>query len=293
VMAQRIAEGRSPFAPDKNHIHHKLLKLGFDHHEAVMVIYAVQADLFLLAYWLRYESDLTIMAVVIAFFAGSIGLLQSAERHGWRFRGRKDLTKDSPFARLVTKPPEPRYLPGWSYRAVAAGVGGYAVVVSQETAALAIDVQMLVIGLLAITVVLLATRRTQALSLLDKAALYVTSVVVVYVDAVAQPQHLALLGWLAIAVAAIGTALRLRLSTDRRFVLTPLDLIVLFVALVVPSLSGSFAIPHAGTTGIAKLMVLFYAIEVLISRVEQGALWLRIGAAAILITLTLRPLLSF
>ncbi|MGH9563508.1 MAG: MraY family glycosyltransferase [Terracidiphilus sp.] len=32
VMVQRIVEGRSPFSPDKNHIHHKLLKLGFDHH---------------------------------------------------------------------------------------------------------------------------------------------------------------------------------------------------------------------------------------------------------------------
>jgi hypothetical protein len=33
--------------------------LGFGHHEAVMVIYAVQAALFVLAYFLRYESDLT------------------------------------------------------------------------------------------------------------------------------------------------------------------------------------------------------------------------------------------
>ena len=29
VMAQRLHEGRSPFLPDKNHIHHKLLALGF------------------------------------------------------------------------------------------------------------------------------------------------------------------------------------------------------------------------------------------------------------------------
>jgi len=62
VMVQRVSEGRSPFSPDKNHIHHKLLALGFSHHEAVMVIYAVQADLFLLAYWMRYESDLAILA---------------------------------------------------------------------------------------------------------------------------------------------------------------------------------------------------------------------------------------
>ncbi len=35
VMARRIREGRSPFSADRNHLHHKLLGLGFDHHEAV------------------------------------------------------------------------------------------------------------------------------------------------------------------------------------------------------------------------------------------------------------------
>src|SRR5260370_138114 len=62
VMAQRIGEGRSPFSPDKNHIHHKLLALGFGHHEAVMVIYSMQATLFVAAYFMRFESDLTILA---------------------------------------------------------------------------------------------------------------------------------------------------------------------------------------------------------------------------------------
>ena len=82
VMVQRVSEGRSPFSADKNHIHHKLLALGFDHHEAVMVIYAIQADLFLLAYWLRYESDLTILGAVTVFFVGSITILQTAARRG-------------------------------------------------------------------------------------------------------------------------------------------------------------------------------------------------------------------
>ena len=86
VMTQRISEGRSPFSADKNHIHHKLLSFGFDHHEAVMVIYAIQADLFLLAYWMRYESDLTILAVVSLFFVGAIILMQVATRRHWRFR---------------------------------------------------------------------------------------------------------------------------------------------------------------------------------------------------------------
>jgi hypothetical protein len=63
-----------------------------------------------------------------------------------------------------------------------------------------------------------------------------------------------MVGWAAIGLAGAGTVLRLRLSPDRRFVLTPLDLIMLFVALVVPSLPGSFALPDGGAAGIAKLV---------------------------------------
>ena len=58
VMVQRISEGRSPFSADRNHIHHKLLALGFGHHEAVMVIYAIQAALFVLAGFLLGDGAL-------------------------------------------------------------------------------------------------------------------------------------------------------------------------------------------------------------------------------------------
>ena len=76
VMVQRVGEGRSPFSADRNHIHHKLLALGFEHHEAVMVIYSVQAALFVIAYFLRYESDLLILGVVSSLFALAIVALQ-------------------------------------------------------------------------------------------------------------------------------------------------------------------------------------------------------------------------
>ncbi len=293
VMVQRVSEGRSPFSADKNHIHHKLLALGFDHHEAVMVIYAIQADLFLLAYWLRYESDLTILGVVSVFFIVSLTLFQAATRRGWRFRNPQAATQDSPLARFVSTLLEPQYLPRWSYLAVAFAVGAYALLVLLETATLSGDVQLLLIALLGVTCVLLAILRAKPLNIVEKAALYVTAAVLVYLDSVILPEQriFAMSTWTAIGVAAVGTILRLRLSPDRRFVLTPLDLIILFVALVIPSLPGSFAMPDGGAAGIAKLVTLFYAIEVLVSRVELGAVWLRIAAAAVLTGLVLRPLL--
>ncbi len=294
VMVQRISEGRSPFSADKNHIHHKLLQLGFDHHEAVMVIYAIQADLFLMAYWLRYESDLTILGVVTLFFAGAITILQMATQRGWRLRQDGGARSDSALVRLLIQLRRPENLPRWSYIAVAASVGGYACLVLAETVSLSGDVQILLMALLAVTVILTAILRIKPLNLVEKAALYVTITVLVYLDIAILPEYrlFTMLKWTAIVAAAAGTILRLRLSEDRRFVLTPLDLIVLFVALVVPSLAGSYGLPDGGATGIAKLVILFYGLEVLLSRVDLGVVWLRVSVATLLLGLILRPLLS-
>jgi UDP-GlcNAc:undecaprenyl-phosphate GlcNAc-1-phosphate transferase len=293
VMVQRISEGRSPFSADKNHIHHKLLALGFDHHEAVMVIYAIQANLFLLAYWMRFESDLAILAVVTAFFFASIMLLQLAARRRWRLRAAKGPKVDSPLVRLITILRAPQHLPRWSYLAVAAAALSYAMLVTVETARLSMDVRMLLMALLAITVVWLAILRGKPLSTVEKAALYITAAVIVYLDTVILHDHpvVTIFTWAAIFTMAVGTVLRMRLTTDRRLALTPLDLIVLFVALVVPSLPGSFGLPDGGAAGIAKLVILFYAIEVLVSRMELKVVWLRIAAAVLLAGLIVRPLL--
>jgi UDP-GlcNAc:undecaprenyl-phosphate GlcNAc-1-phosphate transferase len=293
VAMQRVSEGRSPFGADKNHIHHKLLSFGFHHHEAVMVIYAVQAILFLLAYWMRYESDLAILGTVTGFFAGSIVLQQIAIRRRWRFRTSEDAPSDSPLSRFVTRLGEPEFLPKWSYLAVAVAVGIYAILVMAETATLAGDVRVLVIALLAVTTCLVILR-IQTLEMIEKGALYVTAAVLVYLDASIVPGQpmLAIVNWAAIAAAAAGTLVRLRLSKERRFELTPLDLIVLFIALVVPSVAGSMGFPHGGVLGIAKLVILFYAVEVLASRREAQVVWLRIAVAAVLAGLALRPMLQ-
>jgi UDP-GlcNAc:undecaprenyl-phosphate/decaprenyl-phosphate GlcNAc-1-phosphate transferase len=292
VIVQRISEGRSPFSADKNHIHHKLLALGFDHHEAVMVIYAIQADLFLLAYWMRFESDLAILAVVTGFFVGSITLLQVAARRHWRFRSAKGPKVDSLVVRLITRLREPQNLPRWSYLAVALAAWAYATLVTFETARLSMDVRFLLMALLAITIVWFAILRGKPLSTIEKAALYITATVIVYLDSVILHDHrgVTIFTWAAIFTMAVGTVLRLRLAKDRRFELTPLDLIVLFVALVVPSLPGSFGLPDGGALGIAKLVIVFYAIEALVNRAEVPVIWLRAAAAVLLAGLVMRPL---
>lgn len=290
VMVQRIGEGRSPFSPDKNHIHHKLLALGFSHHEAVMVIYALQAALFVIAYFMRYESDVTILAFVGAFFAVALTLLQVAARSGWRLRTARGSSPHPPLSQFTRIMLPQKLLPQLSYAAIVGGINAYALIVVLRTTALSHDIWILVLALLATTGCLLLVLRGSPLNVVEKAALYVTATVLVYLDATfpSGDRFISILTWFALSLATAGTAVRLRLQNDRRFQVTPLDLIVLFMALVVPSLPGVLKLPEGNALGIVKLIILFYSIEVLVSRAQGRAVWLRVAVVYVLGGLVLR-----
>lgn len=40
AVVRRLANGKSPFAPDKKHLHHRLLGLGHTHKRVVLVLYS-------------------------------------------------------------------------------------------------------------------------------------------------------------------------------------------------------------------------------------------------------------
>ena len=45
VIVRRVLAGRSPFTPDRGHIHHRLLDIGLGHRGTVLLIYAICASL--------------------------------------------------------------------------------------------------------------------------------------------------------------------------------------------------------------------------------------------------------
>jgi hypothetical protein len=171
----------------------------------------------------------------------------------------------------------------------------YAALIIVETAALSSDIRLLIIALLAVTAILFLFLRAGPLNVVEKATLYITATVLVYLDAVALPadRMMSVLTWIAVSIAAVATAIRLRLRNDRRFQVTPLDLIVLFMALVVPSLLGNLNLPHGSALTIAKLLIVFYAIEVLVSRSDGRAIWVRAAVVSVLAGLTMRTWISF
>lgn len=41
IIVRRVAQGRSPFSPDRGHLHHRLLDVGLSHRQTVLLIYAI------------------------------------------------------------------------------------------------------------------------------------------------------------------------------------------------------------------------------------------------------------
>jgi UDP-GlcNAc:undecaprenyl-phosphate GlcNAc-1-phosphate transferase len=270
--------------------------LGFDHHEAVMVIYAVQGTLFVIAYFLRFESDLLVLGVVSAFFTLSITAFRVAVRTGWRLRVRSPPAGSAPAAKFVDAVQQPKLPARLAKAAIGLSLTVYAALIVAETSTLAGDLRILIAALLAAIVGFVVVMRGAPMGgAFEKTVLFVTATLLVYLDAVVlHPDPLiSRLCWVAVSVAAVATAIRLRLLNDRRFQVTPLDLIVVFMALVVPNLPGTLRLPQGGALAIAKLVVVFYAIEMLVSRTDDRAVWVRIATASVLAGLTLRSLAIF
>jgi UDP-GlcNAc:undecaprenyl-phosphate GlcNAc-1-phosphate transferase len=49
IIVRRLSQGRSPFSPDRGHIHHRLLDLGLSHRQTVFVIYGICLTLAILS----------------------------------------------------------------------------------------------------------------------------------------------------------------------------------------------------------------------------------------------------
>jgi UDP-GlcNAc:undecaprenyl-phosphate/decaprenyl-phosphate GlcNAc-1-phosphate transferase len=49
IIVRRAAAGRSPFSPDRGHIHHRLLDLGLTHRQTVLLIYGMTGSLAILS----------------------------------------------------------------------------------------------------------------------------------------------------------------------------------------------------------------------------------------------------
>ena len=84
IIVRRLAARRSPFSPDRSHIHHRMLDLGLSHRQTVLMIYGICIVLGLLSLLLSGVNQLyAFIGVFIAFglilFVPTRGSLRAEE----------------------------------------------------------------------------------------------------------------------------------------------------------------------------------------------------------------------
>ena len=66
AIVRRVSHGQSPMAPDRSHVHHKLIDMGFTQKQAVAVLYVISAILGLSAVVLTTSGTMKAMLLLMA-----------------------------------------------------------------------------------------------------------------------------------------------------------------------------------------------------------------------------------
>lgn len=80
VFAIRIFNRRSPFSPDRNHVHHLLLDRGFSHRAITLTLVSINILFITLAYQARAIGSTWLIVAIVSFFFAGISLLYFTKR---------------------------------------------------------------------------------------------------------------------------------------------------------------------------------------------------------------------
>lgn len=265
VMLLRIRDGRSPFSPDRNHIHHKLLTVGLKHHEAVGVIYVVQAAIVFSAVLLHNQKDMVIVGAYCAICSLCVGAYFLVKR---RHLGQRAMAVTT----TTTRPAATTISRFWPYRAralliryVECSVVLYLIAGAIVVDTVTTDISAIALGFAGITVALGLWQ--QATLPAVRLGVYLAAIYVSYLSGTSTGlvwlSSLPFYLWLASVALAVGTIM---LLTPRElFELSTQDLLVVLVTM------GILALPIAAidkslvSSVVVRAVVFIYACELLIT----------------------------
>lgn len=290
VITQRLAHGRSPFTADKNHIHHQLLGLGFRHLEAVSLIYLVQGAMVGTALYLRYASDIMVVTAFVAISALLLVPLYTLQAFGWRAH------PPPPEGHVVERRNlwlrRRTWLPGVSTALLRYGVVTVLVVGACVPVPVSRDFSVLALGVAGFSLAASFVARTRSLAIF-RLSVYVSAAMVAHLF-VTWYGNDAVVGWvLATLLTMMSLLLIVAIRVTRRnlFAVMPQDLLVLFIAIVVPNLSGETHTQFNIGQVAVVFIVLLYCSEFLLRRDEEGRWIIQFGALLSLFVIGIRPLL--
>ena len=286
VAGQRLAEGRSPFVGDRKHVHHKLIAAGLSHYEAVTAIYAIQAGMVGSAYLLRWKSD-TLIVPLYLVLAGGVLSLFVASRHR-AIPNPVPLIARARSGRGLSDILAASWLRDLPIRFLAAVVPLFLIASVFLPEYIPDDVGYMSIALFGIVLLGLSLFPRLA-PYFVRGGLYMGTTFLLYVSDASWMRAvppISITYHILFGAIAVMVLLSMRFGSQSRFQTTPLDYLMVCLAVIIPFL------PEMGTDisalGLfaAKLIVLFFSFELLLhafaDRVKQlglVSLWVLLGLA--------------
>ena len=289
VMFHRILEGRSPFKADKNHLHHKIMKLGLYHSESVVLIYIIHAVFVCYAFIFKYKSDRFLFISFIMFTAGIILFIFFAEEKEWRIK--RYPIFDIMIKGRLRKLREEHVIIKVSFKVVEIGFISLLIFSCLLPEHIHIYFSFAAIVFLAVIGITWQFRKQWATSLIEISIFlmipflaYLSEIDVGYLN------HTALKSayTYSFGILVIFVLLTLKFTRRSGFKTTPLDFLILVIALVVPNLPDE-RIRHWQMSFIAtKIVVLFFTYEILKGEMRLDRKKLGFACVAVLMILSIR-----
>ncbi len=102
VFAIRIFNGRSPFTPDRNHIHHLLLSRGLSHAGVTLTCVSANIAFIVLAYTCRSLGSTYLLLIMLSLAFAIFGLLYYTRRSGSTLMVARNSTESKSTSKVVT-----------------------------------------------------------------------------------------------------------------------------------------------------------------------------------------------
>lgn len=273
VMFERLQQGRSLFKADKNHMHHKLLRLGLYHSEAVFIVYLLQAGLVSVAFILRFQSDWLLLFTYLGFSVGIVLFFTIAKHKYWRLarpsafdrivKSRlKRLIKDR---RMVIRVSQCALENGFLLACIMTGM------MPRSIPDFLVNILILFFSLLMLCIWI----RPQWIAIMLRGFVYFLFPMIIYYGEILPnvwiSESVKLFYHLYLGILVLFTITTLK-TTDRKkgFKATPLDFILLFIAVILPNLPDD-AIRNFNVNFLAtKIIIFFFVFEVLMGEMRRN-----------------------
>ncbi len=270
VMLHRVIQGRSPFQADNDHFHYKLIRLGFFHTEAVLFIYIIQSILVMFALFFKSGSDRILLIGYVIFSSVILSFFIITEKSGYKI-GRYDII-DKVVKGKLRALRDRGILIKFCSEIVETGIPLLTIFLCFLPAFIPKLISLLALAFLCLLVFCLKFRRDW-LSGSVRLSIYFLMPCIIYFSEI-DP-----VGWMSkrlmwaynLSFAGLVFFVILTLKFTRRkegFRATPMDFLILFIALVVPNLPAVHLQNYYLGMLTSKIIALFFSYEVLIGELR-------------------------